>query len=162
MSPRVVDDASGRQIECSLRRSSVLKSTQHAKRLGGYPNGAGVRGGGIVYGSVLFFFFQAEDGIRDLTVTGVQTCALPIYPALRDARGGLTPGCEGPAGRPPSDRPARLLAPDPQSRDHGLVSLLIIPAEIRSEEGLVGKKGRLRWLPHHYKKKKVDTLHELL
>src|SRR3989475_12674669 len=27
----------------------------------------------------LFFFFQAEDGIRDLTVTGVQTCALPIY-----------------------------------------------------------------------------------
>src|SRR5688572_31279011 len=26
------------------------------------------------------FFFQAEDGIRDLTVTGVQTCALPIYP----------------------------------------------------------------------------------
>src|SRR5256886_10947928 len=30
--------------------------------------------------SVLFFFFQAEDGIRDLTVTGVQTCALPIWP----------------------------------------------------------------------------------
>src|SRR2546430_12071912 len=27
---------------------------------------------------LLFFFFQAEDGIRDLTVTGVQTCALPI------------------------------------------------------------------------------------
>src|SRR2546430_6587847 len=27
---------------------------------------------------VYFFFFQAEDGIRDLTVTGVQTCALPI------------------------------------------------------------------------------------
>src|SRR2546427_7979471 len=29
-------------------------------------------------GCVFFFFFQAEDGIRDLTVTGVQTCALPI------------------------------------------------------------------------------------
>src|SRR5688572_31021915 len=28
---------------------------------------------------VLFFFFQAEDGIRDLTVTGVQTCVLPIF-----------------------------------------------------------------------------------
>src|ERR1039457_5142049 len=28
---------------------------------------------------VLFFFFQAEDGIRDYKVTGVQTCALPIY-----------------------------------------------------------------------------------
>src|SRR2546430_13548905 len=27
------------------------------------------------------FFFQAEDGIRDLTVTGVQTCALPIWRA---------------------------------------------------------------------------------
>src|SRR2546430_6023002 len=30
------------------------------------------------YDGVYFFFFQAEDGIRDLTVTGVQTCALPI------------------------------------------------------------------------------------
>ena len=31
-------------------------------------------------GSVdVFFFFQAEDGIRDIGVTGVQTCALPIY-----------------------------------------------------------------------------------
>src|SRR2546430_8805198 len=29
-----------------------------------------------------FFFFQAEDGIRDLTVTGVQTCALPIFKKL--------------------------------------------------------------------------------
>src|SRR5256886_11342768 len=29
-----------------------------------------------------FFFFQAEDGIRDLTVTGVQTCALPIWTVL--------------------------------------------------------------------------------
>src|SRR5688572_32363566 len=31
---------------------------------------------------IFFFFFQAEDGIRDLTVTGVQTCALPIYAFL--------------------------------------------------------------------------------
>src|SRR2546430_12607667 len=30
------------------------------------------------YNVISFFFFQAEDGIRDLTVTGVQTCALPI------------------------------------------------------------------------------------
>src|SRR2546430_5610820 len=36
----------------------------------------------MVIGS--FFFFQAEDGIRDLTVTGVQTCALPIWAARRD------------------------------------------------------------------------------
>src|SRR2546430_4862632 len=32
-----------------------------------------------VYDLLFFFFFQAEDGIRDLTVTGVQTCALPIF-----------------------------------------------------------------------------------
>src|SRR3712207_9140119 len=32
----------------------------------------------IYYISVIFFFFQAEDGIRDIGVTGVQTCALPI------------------------------------------------------------------------------------
>src|SRR5437667_8698180 len=31
----------------------------------------------------LFFFFQAEDGIRDRDVTGVQTCALPISPRSR-------------------------------------------------------------------------------
>src|SRR3990167_9450066 len=36
----------------------------------------------------LFFFFQAEDGIRDLTVTGVQTCALPIYPTPRPRTNG--------------------------------------------------------------------------
>src|SRR5688572_684384 len=39
--------------------------------------------------SPLCFFFQAEDGIRDLTVTGVQTCALPISPA-RPAAGART------------------------------------------------------------------------
>src|SRR2546427_12641286 len=32
----------------------------------------------MMYVCCFFFFFQAEDGIRDLTVTGVQTCALPI------------------------------------------------------------------------------------
>ena len=35
----------------------------------------GESGGGR---KVMFFFFQAEDGIRDIGVTGVQTCALPI------------------------------------------------------------------------------------
>src|SRR3989449_8055773 len=33
-----------------------------------------------------FFFFQAEDGIRDVAVTGVQTCALPISEVVSDAR----------------------------------------------------------------------------
>src|SRR5437867_8484257 len=45
-----------------------------------------------------FFFFQAEDGIRDRTVTAVQTCALPICCALTGAaglpaRGRALPGC---------------------------------------------------------------------
>src|SRR5689334_24383368 len=35
-----------------------------------------------IYSIYFFFFFQAEDGIRDGTVTGVQTCALPIYGGL--------------------------------------------------------------------------------
>src|SRR2546430_5287848 len=40
-----------------------------------------------------FFFFQAEDGIRDLTVTGVQTCALPIWVlALRRSKEGAVLG----------------------------------------------------------------------
>ena len=36
-------------------------------------------GGGGGGGLFFFFFFQAEDGIRDWSVTGVQTCALPIW-----------------------------------------------------------------------------------
>src|SRR5699024_11478857 len=50
--------------------------------------------------SVIFFFFQAEDGIRDRNVTGVQTCALPIYPfrgAVRAAGGCVcTASCQRP------------------------------------------------------------------
>src|SRR5205807_7890993 len=34
---------------------------------------------------IFFFFFQAEDGIRDYKVTGVQTCALPIFNGARYA-----------------------------------------------------------------------------
>src|SRR2546429_9706784 len=41
---------------------------------------------------LFFFFFQAEDGIRDVAVTGVQTCALPIYASrVSDRRRGLRP-----------------------------------------------------------------------
>src|SRR2546427_7151177 len=49
--------------------------------------------------SSLFFFFQAEDGIRDLTVTGVQTCALPIL--TRRLRNG-TPSRSARTRRAPS------------------------------------------------------------
>src|SRR2546421_1080643 len=38
---------------------------------------------GVSITFAFFFFFQAEDGIRDLIVTGVQTCALPISPSSR-------------------------------------------------------------------------------
>src|SRR5690606_40661016 len=36
-----------------------------------------------------YFFFQAEDGIRDFHVTGVQTCALPIYKVVASFTGGI-------------------------------------------------------------------------
>src|SRR5204863_5686410 len=38
------------------------------------------------YNLSIFFFFQAEDGIRDLYVTGVQTCALPILKSMAPAK----------------------------------------------------------------------------
>src|SRR2546429_7223150 len=42
--------------------------------------------------TLLFFFFQAEDGIRDVAVTGVQTCALPISSfAAQRFSGGVSP-----------------------------------------------------------------------
>src|SRR6266540_4490393 len=41
--------------------------------------------GGVLWYEVFFFFFRAEDGIRDRDVTGVQTCALPIWRCDRAA-----------------------------------------------------------------------------
>src|SRR2546430_11292436 len=59
----------------------------------------------LVGACVVFFFFQAEDGIRDLTVTGVQTCALPI--CTQDSRG-TGASARGRIARPrPADGPAR-------------------------------------------------------
>src|SRR2546421_4391476 len=40
----------------------------------------------LIFTVLFFFFFQAEDGIRDLIVTGVQTCALPISSRRRHTR----------------------------------------------------------------------------
>src|SRR2546425_6492924 len=45
---------------------------------------------------ILFFFFQAEDGIRDKLVTGVQTCALPISPPPSACRRAGSPGHPAP------------------------------------------------------------------
>src|SRR6266404_1063523 len=48
----------------------------------------------------IFFFFQAEDGIRDKLVTGVQTCALPISGAAAGVSYGVcAPGCGGTINR---------------------------------------------------------------
>src|SRR3712207_7604787 len=58
----------------------------------------------------MIFFFQAEDGIRDIGVTGVQTCALPI--CVRDG-GCLWPGCD----RPPAWCEAHHI--NQWKRDHG-------------------------------------------
>src|SRR2546426_2127106 len=60
-----------------------------------------------------FFFFQAEDGIRDYKVTGVQTCALPISGQSdhQVARAPLAVECQGEALQPREDG-------DPEIRDH--------------------------------------------
>src|SRR2546430_5918507 len=93
----------------------------------------------------IFFFFQAEDGIRDLTVTGVQTCALPI--CRRTV-------CLGPcsfANRCLGGRHWRAFQPPlegalPSSR-LGLLRGAVRRG--RSEERRVGKECRSRWSPYH-------------
>src|SRR5256885_5466232 len=57
---------------------------------------------------VLFFFFQAEDGIRDYKVTGVQTCALPIFFAAPNSVPRLSQGwASGSAPRKPRVKPPK-------------------------------------------------------
>src|SRR5687768_17735973 len=93
-----------------------------------------VLGGRVYCCFVCFFFFQAEDGIRDVAVTRVQTCALPISSeASRERRS------RGVHGRP---EPTRVV------HDHDQ------PPFSRSEERRVGKECRSRWSPYHEKKKK--------
>src|SRR5207248_7401613 len=58
-----------------------------------------------------FFFFQAEDGIRDRTVTGVQTCALPISPqVLVHRQPGAKSSTHSPEGRHTPSTPAKRSA----------------------------------------------------
>ena len=79
----------------------------------------------------LFFFFQAEDGIRDTSVTGVQTCALPISSQLSSQLSGQLWGY------------ATAIV--------GLCLAQIICGykANRSEERRVGKECRSRWSPYH-------------
>src|SRR2546421_3154363 len=61
---------------------------------------------GVVCCLIVFFFFQAEDGIRDLIVTGVQTCALPISGTLSSrCRGRSSQDRLGEQGRQGEDLP---------------------------------------------------------
>src|SRR2546429_5288605 len=97
-------------------------------------------------------FFQAEDGIRDVAVTGVQTCALPIYLNLSAATAHFRidgrqdhldfPNQVGLYFRPRVDAgwPSRAV-------DGDAIALHIdVP---RSEERRVGKECRSRWSPYH-------------
>src|SRR2546429_4634627 len=95
----------------------------------------------------VFFFFQAEDGIRDVAVTGVQTCALPIFAAallrLEDL---LLPG------HLPGLLVEREHAPVQAAEVHAAVpdaQSLVVRLEERSEERRVGKECRSRWSPYH-------------
>src|SRR5437667_5504243 len=85
-----------------------------------------------------FFFFQAEDGIRDRDVTGVQTCALPI--SLRDNPSKINTG--SPTSR--RQRGGRRR----QGRQGGASARRSFAAR-RSEERRVGKECRSRWSPYH-------------
>src|SRR2546429_3762171 len=98
-----------------------------------------------------FFFFQAEDGIRDVAVTGVQTCALPISPQKLFSADCWSRGSRSAA---PSEIPERSLPRDTslwrcrKRRHHSGYRLVPRPPH-RSEERRVGKECRSRWSPYH-------------
>src|SRR2546430_9910995 len=92
-------------------------------------------------GPVFIFFFQAEDGIRDLTVTGVQTCALPILlqHIVAEAQRRSYTRLSLETGSTSPFEPARNLY-----RNFGFTY-----CSPRSEERRVGKECRSRWSPYH-------------
>src|SRR2546430_4424450 len=93
----------------------------------------------------LGIFFQAEDGIRDLTVTGVQTCALPIWLEGRlDAIGAPTLVLWGEADRWIPIALGRALAAQLNRS-----AFLSVRHAGRSEERRGGKECRSRWSPDH-------------
>src|SRR5687768_18566791 len=90
-------------------------------------------------GRWLFFFFQAEDGIRDVAVTGVQTCALPIWNVL--AASWQPAFCETDGAWTENNELKPECATQTPDRFDG-----------RSEERRVGKECRSRWSPDRRKK----------
>src|SRR2546426_1734303 len=97
----------------------------------------------------LFFFFQAEDGIRDYKVTGVQTCALPISVGLDPAQRGLPGPLDRSLSHPSRTRTLRQLTPGGSSRQPGGGPVRRRCRDRRSEERRVGKECRSRWSPYH-------------
>src|SRR2546429_6016848 len=96
----------------------------------------------------VLFFCQAEDGIRDVAVTGVQTCALPISFEYAPPAGAVGV-CIVPARDEAADHLAALTAAR-------LLNAPVIAAEAvqtatqkRSEERRVGEECRSRWSPYH-------------
>src|SRR3712207_7570591 len=92
---------------------------------------------------VFFFFFQAEDGIRDIGVTGVQTCALPISnweSKTMNRRSRTSPKTGG-----FYDELLRQMEQDASSSSELFWRLV----HARSEERRVGKECRSRWSPYH-------------
>src|SRR5258708_10855694 len=90
------------------------------------------------------FFFQAEDGIRDDLVTGVQTCALPIlFPP--------TTSIPGSGSAPRQVTEPSLSRESTWSGGTSLWRLRQMPplSRLRSEERRVGKECRSRWSPYH-------------
>src|SRR5205085_8765245 len=93
------------------------------------------------------FFFQAEDVIRDLTVTGVQTCALPI--SCSPAGGGRSVSAAWPCSRP-RRLPSQPVASTPLTGRPPGASAAPRAICTRSEERRVGKEGRTRWSADQY------------
>src|SRR5256885_11915416 len=98
--------------------------------------------------SYVFFFFQAEDGIRDYKVTGVQTCALPISLLGQCAHGSAVyehSEIDLSAAYVLQQRRIALVG-----RMHELYAgVLLHLLQDRSEERRVGKECRSRWSPYH-------------
>src|SRR2546429_5395821 len=95
----------------------------------------------------IVLFFQAEDGIRDVAVTGVQTCALPIYRSPEPLLLGLAERRvqeEAVRGNDALQRKRRA-----QCDVVGSLAKWHVRRERRSEERRVGKECRSRWSPYH-------------
>src|SRR3989441_2853814 len=104
---------------------------------------------GHIVNAISFFFFQAEDGIRDKLVTGVQTCALPISDAGSDDDQLLNAlGASQEFGGRAFERRARRLRVR-RIDTRSLIGAIARALDERSEERRVGKECRSRWSPYH-------------